>query len=64
VRCCAASNAIAEWRLECLSDHLDRLSTTLPAAVHHRGGHTRFYNSKALQMAGITRDTPQVPGHL
>jgi predicted amidohydrolase YtcJ len=41
---------------------LDRVSTTLPVAVHHRGGHTSFYNSKALQMAGITRNTPPVPG--
>lgn len=41
---------------------LDRVSTTLPVAVHHRGGHTAFYNSKALQMAGITRNTPPVPG--
>jgi predicted amidohydrolase YtcJ len=41
---------------------LDRVSTTLPVAVHHRGGHTAFYNSKALQMAGITRNSPPVPG--
>ncbi len=41
---------------------LDRVSTQLPVAVHHRGGHTSFYNSKALQMAGITRDTPPVAG--
>jgi predicted amidohydrolase YtcJ len=37
---------------------LDQISTTLPVAVHHRGGHTSFYNSKALQMAGITASTP------
>jgi predicted amidohydrolase YtcJ len=30
--------------------------------VNHRGGHTSFYNSKALELAGITRDTPNPPG--
>jgi hypothetical protein len=34
---------------------LDRVSTTQPVAVHHRGGHTSFYNSKALAMAGVTK---------
>jgi hypothetical protein len=41
---------------------LDRVSTEHPVVVHHRGGHTSFYNSKALQLAGITRDTPNPPG--
>jgi predicted amidohydrolase YtcJ len=41
---------------------LDRVSTEHPVCVHHRGGHTGFYNSKALQMAGITRDTPNPYG--
>src|SRR6185312_8519412 len=41
---------------------LDKVSTEHPVAVHHRGGHTTFYNSKAFQMAGITRDTPNVSG--
>jgi predicted amidohydrolase YtcJ len=41
---------------------LDRVSTELPVAVHHRGGHTSFYNSKALAMAGITRATPPIAG--
>jgi hypothetical protein len=31
---------------------LDKVSTEHPVAVHHRGGHTSFYNSKALAMAG------------
>jgi hypothetical protein len=31
-------------------------------AVHHRGGHTSFYNSKAFELAGITRNAPSVPG--
>jgi predicted amidohydrolase YtcJ len=37
---------------------LDRVSSEHPVAVHHRGGHTAFYNSKAFALAGITRDTP------
>ena len=41
---------------------LDRVSTEHPVAVHHRGGHTSFYNSKALELAKITRDTPNPPG--
>jgi predicted amidohydrolase YtcJ len=36
---------------------LDRASTDHPVAVYHRGGHTSFYNSKAFQLAGVTRDT-------
>src|SRR5579862_9845315 len=28
---------------------LDKVSTEHPVAVHHRGGHTTFYNSKAFQ---------------
>lgn len=41
---------------------LDEVSRDQPVAVHHRGGHTSYYNSRALQMAGITRSTPDVPG--
>jgi predicted amidohydrolase YtcJ len=41
---------------------LDRVSTEHPVAVNHRGGHTSFYNSKALELAGITKDTPNPPG--
>ena len=37
---------------------LDRVSTQHPVAVQHRGGHTTFYNSKAFEMAGITKNTP------
>lgn len=39
---------------------LDRVSTDLPVAVYHRGGHTTFYNSKAFQMAGVTKATPNL----
>ena len=38
---------------------LDRVSTAHPVAVYHRGGHTSFYNSKAFELAGITKATPQ-----
>jgi hypothetical protein len=41
---------------------LDQVSTEHPVAVQHRGGHTSFYNSKALAMAGITKNTPNPPG--
>jgi predicted amidohydrolase YtcJ len=37
---------------------LDAVSTEHPIAVNHRGGHTSWYNSKALELAGITRSTP------
>jgi predicted amidohydrolase YtcJ len=41
---------------------LDEVSRDLPVAVHHRGGHTSFYNSKAFALAGITRNTPNPAG--
>ncbi len=41
---------------------LDQVSTEHPVAVHHRGGHTSFYNSKALELAGINKNTPNPPG--
>ena len=41
---------------------LDKVSKDHPVAVQHRGGHTTFYNSKAFELAGITRDTPDPPG--
>lgn len=37
---------------------LDRVSTEHPVVVNHRGGHTSWYNSKAFELAGVTRDTP------
>jgi predicted amidohydrolase YtcJ len=42
--------------------HLDAVSTNHPIGVHHRGGHTSFYNSKAFELAGVTRNTPD-PDH-
>ena len=41
---------------------LDKVSKDHPVAVQHRGGHTSFYNSKAFELAGITRATPDPPG--
>src|SRR5580765_7076337 len=41
---------------------LDEVSKEHPVAVQHRGGHTSFYNSQALEMAGITKNTPNPPG--
>ncbi|HEU0096846.1 MAG TPA: amidohydrolase family protein, partial [Rhizomicrobium sp.] len=37
---------------------LDKVSTQHPVVVHHRGGHTGFYNSVAFKLAGITKNTP------
>jgi len=41
---------------------LDQVSTDHPVAVHHRGGHTSFYNSRAFALAGVTKATPNPPG--
>ena len=41
---------------------LDEVSRDHPVIVRHRGGHTYFYNSKAFEMAGITKDTPNPMG--
>jgi predicted amidohydrolase YtcJ len=41
---------------------LDEVSKEHPIAVNHRGGHTSWYNSKALDLAGITTTTPD-PDH-
>ncbi len=41
---------------------LDRVSKDHPVVVHHRGGHTSFYNSKAFELADINKNTPNPPG--
>jgi hypothetical protein len=41
---------------------LDKVSKDHPVVVHHRGGHTGFYNSKALEMADINKNTPNPAG--
>jgi len=40
---------------------LDEASRDHPIAINHRGGHTSWYNSKALELAGITMNTPDPP---
>src|SRR5579863_3461056 len=40
---------------------LDQVSKDHPVTVHHRGGHTSFYNSKAFELAGINKNTPNLP---
>src|SRR5919204_1414832 len=41
---------------------LDEVSKDHPVVVHHRGGHTSFYNTKALEMAGVTKNTKDPAG--
>ena len=41
---------------------LDAVSTEHPVAVRHRGGHTSFYNSKAYELAKVTKNTPNPAG--
>jgi hypothetical protein len=41
---------------------LDQVSSEHPVCVHHRGGHTSYYNSKALELAGINKNTPNRMG--
>ncbi|HUQ82089.1 MAG TPA: amidohydrolase, partial [Gemmatimonadaceae bacterium] len=41
---------------------LDQVSTEHPVVVRHRGGHTSFYNSHALALAKVTKETPNPPG--
>jgi len=41
---------------------LDEVSKDHPVVVRHRGGHTSYYNTKAFEMAGITKATPDPPG--
>ncbi len=41
---------------------LDKVSTDHPVAVHHRGGHTSFYNSRALELAKVDRTTANPAG--
>ncbi|HEX7136963.1 MAG TPA: amidohydrolase [Vicinamibacterales bacterium] len=41
---------------------LDEVSKDHPVVVQHRGGHTSFYNTKALEMAGVKKDVKDPPG--
>lgn len=40
---------------------LDAAVADRPVRVDHRGGHTTWFNSRAFELAGITRDTPDPP---
>lgn len=41
---------------------LDRISTTIPISITHASGHMGVLNSKALEVCGITADTPDPQG--
>ncbi len=44
-------------------EELDELVPDRPAVIMDEGGHSAWFNSKALEMAGVTKDTPDpVPG--
>jgi predicted amidohydrolase YtcJ len=41
---------------------LDQVSTEHPVMVQHRGGHTTFYNNKAFELAGLSKNTANPSG--
>ncbi|MES3035533.1 MAG: amidohydrolase [Gemmatimonadota bacterium] len=41
---------------------LDAVAPNHPVGVHHRGGHTGWYNSMAFDLAKVTKDTPDPTG--
>ncbi|MGZ6124139.1 MAG: amidohydrolase [Myxococcales bacterium] len=41
---------------------LDRVSPANPVVLEHASGHAAFANARALQLAGVTRETPDPPG--
>ena len=43
-------------------EELDRVSRGHPAVLRSRDGHSRWANSRALAVAGVTRDTPTPEG--
>ena len=43
-------------------EDLDRVSTEHPIYISHTSGHLGVANSLALELAGITRNTPNPPG--
>ena len=45
-----------------LHDALSAVSPNNPVVLRHASGHATFANDKAMEMAGITRDTPDPPG--
>lgn len=45
-----------------LHDELSRLAPDNPVLLTHASGHSSFANAKAMELAGITRSTPNPPG--
>jgi len=43
-------------------DRLSRVSPNNPVLLTHASGHAAFANAKAMEAAGITKDTPDPPG--
>ena len=43
-------------------DDLDVVSTEIPVIVVHQSGHLAAMNSKGLELAGVTAETPNPPG--
>ena len=43
-------------------DDLDQVSKETPVWIVHTSGHLSVANTRALEMAGVTRSTPQPPG--
>ncbi|MFT4821107.1 MAG: putative amidohydrolase YtcJ [Candidatus Pseudothioglobus sp.] len=41
---------------------LDAISTSIPIAIMHQSGHLGVYNSKALELMGISAETEDPPG--
>jgi predicted amidohydrolase YtcJ len=52
---------LAERRKPTAED-LDQVSTSQPVFIHRSDGHSAVCNTRALQAAGIGRDTPDPPG--
>ena len=45
-----------------LHGSLDKVSPNNPVLLTHASGHAAFVNAKAMEAAGITRDTPNPQG--
>ena len=43
-------------------DELDEVSTVVPVITIHQSGHFGAFNSKALELSGLTAETPDPPG--
>ncbi len=43
-------------------EDLDEISLNNPVAVGNRSGHVLYLNTKALEVCGITKETPNIPG--